>query len=60
MHAEQGRAVGKASEMSYNKQESQRRFEAALRGAFKPAPKQSKSMTRKRPKAQRKRAAKKG
>jgi hypothetical protein len=37
----------------YSKQESQQRFKAALEGAFKTPPTPMKSMTPKRPKAQR-------
>lgn len=44
---------------SYTEQETRRRFESALRGAFKTPPVAMKDIPPKRAKAQRKRAAKK-
>ena len=45
--------MAKRPDEQFSKQEAERRFEAALRGAFKTSPMPMKSMARKRAKPQR-------
>jgi hypothetical protein len=52
--------MNKRSDEQYTEEETQRRFLGSLKAALNTPPKPLKSMTPKRPKAQRKRAAKKG